>query len=233
MICDGRYLCEVLRLKPNQLPFFYPKLKTNLKTWKAQALWTKLDKKAGQKCYNRGKVCQGTRVLVIGAGPCGLRSALEAQLLGAKVVVVEKRDRYSRNNVLHLWPCNIHELRAIGAKKFYGKFCAGSIDHISIRQLQCILLKVWFYERSQSLVIVCLQVCLLLGVEVFEGVGFEELMEPVDMETGWRARVSPADHPVRWVARSHNTQHSIIILSFFSVSTSSTSSSEPTGRETR
>ena len=173
-------MCEVLRLKPNQLPFFYPKLKTNLKTWKAQALWTKLDKKASQKCYNRGKVCQGTRVLVIGAGPCGLRSALEAQLLGAKVVIVEKRDRYSRNNVLHLWPCNIHELRAIGAKKFYGKFCAGSIDHISIRQLQCILLKV----------------CLLLGVEVFEGVGFEELMEPVDTETGWRARVSPADHPV-------------------------------------
>merc|ERR550519_2133117 len=112
-----RYLCEVLRLKPNQLPYFYPKLKAKLKTWKAQALWTKLDKRAAQKCYNRGKACQGTRVLVIGAGPCGLRSAIEAQLLGAKVVVVEKRDRYSRNNVLHLWPCNIHELRAMGAKK--------------------------------------------------------------------------------------------------------------------
>ena len=170
----------MLRLKPNQLPFFYPKLKTHLKTWKAQALWTKLDKKAGHKCYNRGKACQGTRVLVIGAGPCGLRSAIEAQLLGAKVVVVEKRDRYSRNNVLHLWPCNIHELRALGAKKFYGKFCAGSIDHISIRQIQCILLKI----------------CLLLGVEVFEGVSFEDLIEPVDAETGWRAGVSPADHPV-------------------------------------
>ena len=52
--------------------------------------------------------------MVIGAGPCGLRTALEAQLLGAKVVVVEKRDRYSRNNVLHLWPCNIQELRAMG-----------------------------------------------------------------------------------------------------------------------
>ena len=79
---------------------------------------------------------------MIGAGPCGLRTAIEAQLLGAKVVVVEKRDRYTRNNVLHLWPYNIHELRAMGAKKFYGKFCAGSIDHVSIRSLQCILLKV-------------------------------------------------------------------------------------------
>jgi len=73
-------------------------------------------------------------VLIIGGGPCGLRTAIEAQLLGAKVVVVEKRDRFSRNNVLHLWPFVIHDLRALGAKKFFGKFCAGSIDHISMKQ---------------------------------------------------------------------------------------------------
>lgn len=110
----------------------------------------------------------GQRVLVIGAGPCGLRTAIEAQLLGAKVVVIEKRDRFSRNNVLHLWPYNIHDLRGLGAKKFCGKFCAGAIDHISIRQLQSILLKV----------------SLLLGVEVYESVGFEKLIEPSDIETG-------------------------------------------------
>jgi F-actin monooxygenase len=75
-------------------------------------------------------------VLIIGGGPCGLRAAIEAQLLGAKVVVVEKRDRISRNNVLHLWPFVINDLRSLGAKKFFGKFCAGAIDHISIRQLQ-------------------------------------------------------------------------------------------------
>lgn len=69
--------------------------------------------------------------MVIGSGPCGLRSAIEAQLLGAKVVVVEKRDRITRNNVLHLWPFVIHDLRALGAKKFFGRFCAGAIDHIS------------------------------------------------------------------------------------------------------
>ncbi len=101
-------------------------------------------------------------MLVIGAGPCGLRTAIEAQLLGARVVVIEKRDRFSRNNVLHLWPFNIHDLRGLGAKKFYGKFCAGAIDHISIRQLQCILLKA----------------ALLLGVEVYENVSFEGLVEP-------------------------------------------------------
>lgn len=51
--------------------------------------------------------------------------------LGAKVIVIEKRDAFSRNNVLHLWPFTIHDLRGLGAKKFFGKFCAGAIDHIS------------------------------------------------------------------------------------------------------
>ena len=39
--------------------------------------------------------------------------------------------RITRNNVLHLWPFTIEDLKQLGAKKFYGKFCAGAIDHIS------------------------------------------------------------------------------------------------------
>ena len=70
-------------------------------------------------------------MLVIGGGPCGLRMAIECLLLGCRVVVVEKRRSYSRNNVLHLWPFTITDLKRLGAKKFYGKFCAGSLDHIS------------------------------------------------------------------------------------------------------
>lgn len=108
-----RFLCETLRLKPTEFPYFYPKLKSRLNSWKAQALWTKFDKRASHKCYARGRACSGQRVLVIGAGPCGLRTAIEAQFLGAKVVVLEKRDRFSRNNVLHLWPYNIHDLRFV------------------------------------------------------------------------------------------------------------------------
>ncbi|XP_050361310.1 F-actin-monooxygenase Mical isoform X6 [Nymphalis io] len=180
-----REICNTLNLKPNRLPDFYPKLKAKLSSsWKAQALFKKFDTRANHKVYSKGRACTQTKVLIIGAGPCGLRAAIECQLLGAKVVVVEKRDRMSRNNVLHLWPFVIHDLRALGAKKFFGKFCAGSIDHICIRQLQCILLKV----------------SLLLGVEFHEGVGFEELLEPTVTENsetlGWRARVSPIDHPV-------------------------------------
>ncbi|KAG6445586.1 hypothetical protein O3G_MSEX004004 [Manduca sexta] len=180
-----REICNTLTLKPNRLPDFYPKLKAKLaSSWKAQALFKKFDARANHKVYGKGRVCSTSKVLIIGAGPCGMRAAIECQLLGAKVVVVEKRDRMSRNNVLHLWPFVIQDLRALGAKKFFGKFCAGSIDHISIRQLQCILMKV----------------ALLLGVEIHEGVSFEELLEPTVKENsetlGWRARVSPMDHPV-------------------------------------
>ena len=70
-------------------------------------------------------------MIIIGGGICGLRVAIEMALLGARTVVVEKRDRFSRNNVLHLWPFLIVDLKNLGAKKFYGKFCAGAIDHIS------------------------------------------------------------------------------------------------------
>uniref|UniRef100_A0ACB8FMF4 Uncharacterized protein n=1 Tax=Sphaerodactylus townsendi TaxID=933632 RepID=A0ACB8FMF4_9SAUR len=62
-----------------------------------------------------------------------------------KVVVIEKRGCLLPNNVLHLWPFyHINStLRASGQKKFYGKFCVGSLlNYISIRQFQLILLKV-------------------------------------------------------------------------------------------
>ncbi|XP_070538994.1 F-actin-monooxygenase Mical-like isoform X2 [Ptychodera flava] len=177
-------LCEFLEVKPNDFKSCYPYLKNRLTSWKAKTLWAKLDKKAKHKDYKGGKACTNTKVLIIGAGPCGLRSAIDASLLGAKVVVVEKRDRFSRNNVLHLWPYVIEDLRSLGAKKFYGKFCAGSIDHISIRQLQCMLLKV----------------SLLFGVEVHGNTAFEGLIEPPENQEeeriGWRAHISPPNHPI-------------------------------------
>ncbi|XP_052859195.1 LOW QUALITY PROTEIN: F-actin-monooxygenase Mical [Drosophila gunungcola] len=175
-----RAMCEAVGLRPSPLNDFYPRLKAKVRSWKAQALWKKFDARAAHRVYGKGAACTGTRVLVIGAGPCGLRTAIEAQLLGAKVVVLEKRDRITRNNVLHLWPFVITDLRNLGAKKFYGKFCAGSIDHISIRQLQCMLLKV----------------ALLLGVEIHEGVSFDHALEPSGDGGGWRAAVTPADHAV-------------------------------------
>ncbi|XP_059212478.1 F-actin-monooxygenase MICAL2 [Centropristis striata] len=177
-------LCRKLDLDPADNDTFYSSLKAKVTSWKAKALWTKLDKRTSQKEYKKGQACVGTKCLIIGGGPCGLRTAIELALMGAKVVVIEKRDSFSRNNVLHLWPYTIHDLRGLGAKKFYGKFCAGAIDHISIQKLQLVLLKV----------------ALIVAVEFHINVEFVKLLEPPeDQENeglGWRAAIRPADHPV-------------------------------------
>ncbi|XP_049580417.1 protein-methionine sulfoxide oxidase mical3a isoform X6 [Syngnathus scovelli] len=177
-------LCDLLEVKPTEYRVFYHRLKSKLNYWKAKALWAKLDKRASQKEYKKGRACTNSKCLIIGAGPCGLRTAIELAFLGAKVVLLEKRDAFSRNNVLHLWPFTIQDLRGLGAKKFYGKFCAGAIDHISIRQLQLMLLKV----------------ALLLGIEIHVNAEFKGLIEPPeDQESeriGWRAEVHPRTHPV-------------------------------------
>ncbi|XP_061838537.1 F-actin-monooxygenase mical1 [Nerophis lumbriciformis] len=172
-------LCQQLDINLKDFRSFYSKLKERLNYWRAKALWTKLDKRASHPDYQQKKACTKNKCLILGAGPCGLRTAVELSLLGAQVVVLEKRQTFSRNNVLHLWPFTICDLRGLGAKKFYGKFCSGSLDHISIRQLQLILLKV----------------SLLLGVEVHTGVEFKSLIEPTG-DKGWMVKVQPETHPV-------------------------------------
>uniref|UniRef100_A0A8D0A4V4 Molecule interacting with CasL protein 1 n=1 Tax=Sander lucioperca TaxID=283035 RepID=A0A8D0A4V4_SANLU len=171
-------LCRQLDINPKDFSCFYVTLKERLNYWKAKALWTKLDKRAAHPDYKQGKACIKNKCLVLGAGPCGLRTAIELSLLGAQVVVLEKRESFSRNNVLHLWPFTICDLCGLGAKKFYGRFCTGSLDHICIRQLQLVLLKV----------------SLLLGVEVHTGVEFQGLIEPTG-DNGWMAKLQPGSHP--------------------------------------
>uniref|UniRef100_A0A3Q0RSC0 F-actin monooxygenase n=1 Tax=Amphilophus citrinellus TaxID=61819 RepID=A0A3Q0RSC0_AMPCI len=165
-------LCDHLEVKPSDHRVFYHKLKSKLNYWKAKALWAKLDKRASHKEYKKGRACANTKCLIIGAGPCGLRTAIELAFLGAKVVILEKRDAFSRNNVLHLWPFTIQDLRGLGAKKFYGKFCAGAIDHIIY----------------------------ILRLHIHVNIEFKSLIEPPeDQESekiGWRAEVHPRTHPV-------------------------------------
>ncbi|GAA55874.1 hypothetical protein CLF_109233 [Clonorchis sinensis] len=163
----------------------YRELTASLKSyWKAAALFEKLDKRVQCAEYMQQTACNGVNVVVVGCGPCGLRCAIELALLGARVVILEKRDKFSRNNVLHLWPYLIDDLRALGAKTFFGKFCAGSIDHISIRTLQCILLKA----------------ALLFGVQIFPGVTYHGLVEPtsdsstiISVDTPTRIFLDPVD----------------------------------------
>ncbi|MFH4978331.1 hypothetical protein AB6A40_005040 [Gnathostoma spinigerum] len=175
-------MCTILNIDQCESFSIYRRLKEEIKDWKAEKLWALLDKRAAHKEYCHQKACERLNVLVIGAGPCGLRSAIECALLGSRVILVEQRDRFSRNNVLHIWPFVIQDLKDLGIKIFYPKFCRGSIDHISIRQLQCALLKV----------------ALVLGVQVHESVGFKRLIFPKADKSGnvrgWRAEFIPSEH---------------------------------------
>ncbi|KAK9980489.1 hypothetical protein ABG768_000094 [Culter alburnus] len=155
-------LCRHLEVDPRDYKHIYSKLKDKLKHWQAKELWQMIDKRRSHPDYEQGKACHQNKCLVVGAGPCGLRTAIELALLGAQVVVLEKRDSFTRNNVLLLWPYAVKDLKNLGAEKLYGRFCKGSIEHISIRQLQLILLKL----------------ALILGVEVHTGLTCKGLLEP-------------------------------------------------------
>jgi hypothetical protein len=104
--------------------------------------------------------CKSQDIVIIGAGPAGLVSAIECAIMGANVNVIEKRTYISRNNILHLWPFTMHYLTLLGAKKFYPKFGTGGIDHIGTKQIQRVLLKI----------------ALILGVKVHYGYQFCEVI---------------------------------------------------------
>lgn len=52
----------LLDLDPLDHRNFYSQLKSKVNTWKAKALWHKLDKRGSHKEYKRGKACSNTKV---------------------------------------------------------------------------------------------------------------------------------------------------------------------------
>ncbi|KAG8467009.1 hypothetical protein KFE25_000325 [Diacronema lutheri] len=82
------------------------------------------------------------RVLVSGAGPVGLRMAVECAMLGMDVRVVERRATFSRVNILTLWQQTADDLAAFGAKLFNPAFSVhGEPLHLGTREIQLTLLK--------------------------------------------------------------------------------------------
>ena len=151
-----------------------------MKSCRGVNLFKLVDERAKMPVFNGNMQASNVNMVVVGAGPIGLRTAIESQLLGARVCVMEKRTSFTRNNVLHLWPWVIEDLKSLGAKHFYPRFCTGTMNHISIKRLQCILLKT----------------ALVLGVEIFPGVEFRDVVEPSSETEPWRLSLQPADHPL-------------------------------------
>ena len=123
-------LCDEIKLDPNQHGEFYSILRSTINNWRSNPLWELLDARIASPVY-QSQPCKGKRVLIVGAGPVGLRTAIEAQLLGADVDIIDKRNSFNRNNVVVMWPFVIEDLKGLGVKHFFSRFCAGSIHHIS------------------------------------------------------------------------------------------------------
>lgn len=137
------------------------------------SLWEALDENFSLPQYKEQQL-KGKHVLIVGAGPAGLVTAIEAVFLGAKPIIIEKRDKFSRHNVLLLWEYSVDYFKRIGVKALYPRLCVGSLYHVSIRRLQLVLTKI----------------ALILGVQIYLNTEFEEMKSSPD---GWHAIVSTHD----------------------------------------
>ncbi|KAJ3077167.1 [F-actin]-monooxygenase mical3 [Podochytrium sp. JEL0797] len=102
-------------------------------------------------------------VVISGAGPVGLRSAIEAVAVGFKVVVIELRTEFSRHNVIKTWSDTITDLTSLGLAHFCPQFTPNGSLHLGIKEIQTCLLKA----------------ALLLGVHVRYEMGVCGIVDPV------------------------------------------------------
>ena len=107
------------------------------------------------------KKLTGVQCVITGAGPVGLRAAVEFALMGADVTVMEMRNAFPRLNILHLWDWACDDLADLGFTRAE-LFGPGGNNHISTRTLQTNLTK-----------LAC-----LLGVRIYTGVKFAAVEAP-------------------------------------------------------
>ncbi|ORX79471.1 hypothetical protein BCR32DRAFT_281367 [Anaeromyces robustus] len=85
---------------------------------------------------------QERNILIIGAGPAGLRMAIEAAFLKFNnIVVAEKKEYFDRTEILEAWPFDLIDLRDLGVRDLYKEFGVHGHDLISTKRLQLCLLK--------------------------------------------------------------------------------------------
>mmetsp|Transcript_79284 Transcript_79284/g.157000 ORF Transcript_79284/g.157000 Transcript_79284/m.157000 type:complete len:834 (-) Transcript_79284:97-2598(-) len=146
----------------------------------ARSLWARLAARREQQM----RPLHGRHCVVVGAGPVGLRCALELRLLGAEVVVLEKRTEFDRVNRVLLWGWCGEDLKSWGAKVLEPPELSFGADpdflHVGIAELQMLLLKP----------------CLLLGVQLFFGTEYvgsmPEAHGPHNADPAWSVLVQHA-----------------------------------------
>ncbi|KAL1523833.1 hypothetical protein AB1Y20_018754 [Prymnesium parvum] len=149
-------------LGPEMLETLSSKLASSL-NFSQSSLFKKLGERSQWMQYKKRRDSterKQLRILVVGAGPIGLRCAIELALLGHFVHVLEKRHSFTRLNVLHLWEFVEYDLIELGIKLLDPSvFASVDYQHVGTSQLQHSLLKV----------------ALLLGVQVDLGAPVSDL----------------------------------------------------------
>ena len=162
-----KQLCSEREINPDDFKNVFSTLESQLKgriPFRYRELFHLLSTRGSKSEYKNSKIVGPKKVLVIGAGPCGLRMAIELLFLGVNVTVIEARPYFDRNNVIKLWHFVMEDLKTLGAKKIYPQLGTGSVNHVSIRVLQSTLLKI----------------ALILGAKVRTNEKFKQLREPTD-----------------------------------------------------
>jgi len=102
-----------------------------------------LKKKEEYREDNKKPYPQERNILIIGAGPAGLRMAIEAAFLKFNnIVVAEKKSYFDRNEILEAWPFDLIDLRDLGVRDLHREFGVHGHDLISTKRLQLCLLKI-------------------------------------------------------------------------------------------
>eukprot|EP00420_Gonyaulax_spinifera_P030599 CAMPEP_0197872620 /NCGR_PEP_ID=MMETSP1439-20131203/2666_1 /TAXON_ID=66791 /ORGANISM="Gonyaulax spinifera, Strain CCMP409" /LENGTH=633 /DNA_ID=CAMNT_0043491623 /DNA_START=47 /DNA_END=1948 /DNA_ORIENTATION=+ len=130
----------------------YERVKTALLpklNFKEKGMFTELDKSLVRRkklaSDQAGSVdLSEFKILICGAGPVGLRTAVEACMLGFDATVVEKRPDFSRANVLTFWDETMADFVGLGAKALdvRGGCSFVGFKYMSTKFMQEMLLKV-------------------------------------------------------------------------------------------
>ncbi|KAI8908592.1 hypothetical protein EDD86DRAFT_247747 [Gorgonomyces haynaldii] len=155
----------------------YPSIKQQCLSvipYRQKQLFAQLDKKYPKQNLD-------SRIVVSGAGPCGLRAAFEARSLGHHVVLIELRSYCSRHNILKTWPGTVQDLKDMGLMTFIPTFKPHGHLHLGTREIQLVLIKN----------------CLLFGVEVHFGEGVCGLY----FDNGWHVWTLPYDQATHFLKK--------------------------------
>lgn len=144
------------------------------------------------------------RFLISGAGPCGLRAAVEASVLGYAVTVLELRDQFSRHNIIKTWRPTIYDLMSLGLGQFIPNFQPHGHPHLETRVIQLVLLKA----------------ALMLGVDVLYSTGVCGLVDPAyslpsicgdrNGRSEWSAWSLPAECAKALIKKHHNIAQALM-----------------------